>query len=113
MAEVLLRESCELLAPLRDTWTIAYTLTWLAGVAATGEQALRAARLFGAAQTLREATGATIQFEPDRILHQQQLAAARAQLDAATFAAAWEEGRTMGPEQAIAYALEGEDTAVD
>ncbi len=111
-AEALLREGSELLAPLRDTWPIAYTLAWLAGVAATGGRALRAARLFGAAQPLREATGATIQFEPDRILHEQQFAAARAQLDPATFAAAWEEGRAMGLEQAVAYPLEGEATAV-
>lgn len=110
-AEALLRESFELLAPLRDTWTIAYNLTWLTGLAATTGRALRAAHLFGAAQTLREATGATIQFEPNRILHEQQVATARDQLDAATFAAAWEEGRVMGLERAIAYALEEDTTA--
>ncbi len=79
--EALLRESFELLAPLRDRWTIAYNLTLLAGVAATRGQALRAARLFGAAQSLRETTGATIQFEPNRLLHEQQVATARSQLD--------------------------------
>jgi hypothetical protein len=109
-AEALLRQSLALLAPLRDTWTLAYTLTWLAGVAATRRQARRAARLFGAAQTLREATGATIQFEPNRILHERQVAMAREQLDAAAFAAAWEEGRAMTVQRAVAYALE-EDTA--
>jgi hypothetical protein len=35
------------------------------------------------------------------------LAAARAQLDAATFAAAWKAGRAMSLEQAIAEALGG------
>ena len=109
--EALLRESFELLAPLRDTWTLAYNLTWLAGVAATRQQALRAARLFGAAQTLREATGATIQFEPTRILHERQVAMAREQLDAAAFAAAWEEGRAMTVRRAVAYALEEDTTA--
>jgi DNA-binding NarL/FixJ family response regulator len=37
---------------------------------------------------------------------ERDIAAARAQLDAATWEAAWAEGRAMSLEQAIAYALE-------
>jgi hypothetical protein len=37
------------------------------------------------------------------------LAAVRAQLDEATFVAAWADGRTMTLEQAIGYALEDDD----
>jgi hypothetical protein len=36
------------------------------------------------------------------------VAAARTQIDAPTFAAAWTEGRALPLEQAIAYALEGD-----
>jgi len=38
--------------------------------------------------------------------YERDLAAARAQLDAASLAAAWAAGQAMGLEQAIAYALE-------
>jgi DNA-binding NarL/FixJ family response regulator len=38
------------------------------------------------------------------------LAAARSQLDEAAWNAGWAEGRAMGPEQAVGYALEQEPT---
>jgi predicted ATPase/DNA-binding SARP family transcriptional activator len=70
--------------------------------------AQRAARLFGAASTLRDAIG--VHLSPaDRSLYEPYLAAARAQLDEATFAAAWAEGRAMTLEQAMAYALEASE----
>ncbi|HJZ49985.1 MAG TPA: hypothetical protein VKE41_22575, partial [Roseiflexaceae bacterium] len=69
----------------------------------------RAARLFGAGQAVRQASrsnlgwswpiGAWIDYEQD-------VAAVRAQLDDATFAAAWEAGRALSLHQAIAYALD-------
>src|SRR5438067_4950335 len=56
------------------------------------ERAQRAARLFGAAAALRERVGASI--IPQRRAHyEREVAATRAMVDAATFAAAWEEGR--------------------
>jgi tetratricopeptide (TPR) repeat protein len=65
----------------------------------------RAARLLGVTTAFREATltqpMAARRQELDRIL-----AATRAELDEATFEAAWAEGRAMSLEQAIAYALE-------
>jgi hypothetical protein len=57
----------------------------------------RAVRLWGAAEALYDSIGKHTDYY-DR-------AAARAQLDDATFAAAWAEGRAMTVEQAIAYAL--------
>ncbi len=70
----------------------------------------RAARLFGAAEALRLAIGVPLP-PVDRAIYEHQVTAARAQIDAAAFAQAWEEGRAMPLEQAIAYALAKEDVA--
>ena len=72
----------------------------LAGVAGAQGQPERAARLFGATEALHNTTG--LQLEPvDQIQQDRNIAVARAQLDAATFAAAWAEGQAMSLEQAI------------
>jgi predicted ATPase/DNA-binding SARP family transcriptional activator len=70
------------------------------------DRALWAARLFGAAAVLRELVSAPV---PARrpAEYERQITAARAMLDAATFDAAWADGRAMTPDQAIAYALRG------
>ena len=65
----------------------------------------RATRLFGAAEAQRETFGAPMP-PAARTEHDRKVAAARAQLDEATFAAAWAEGRAMTMEQAVGYALE-------
>ncbi len=65
----------------------------------------RAARLFGAAEALREAI-ATPLSPVDRSAQEQAVANVRAHLDVATFAAAWAEGRAMTLEQATSYALD-------
>ena len=70
---------------------------------------MRAARLFGAAEGMREAMGMVIQVPPNRVLYEEQVAVARANLPAPIFDALWVEGRAMTLEQAIAYAL-GETT---
>jgi hypothetical protein len=82
-------------------------LAGLAGVAGMVGEPVRAVRLFGAAEALGEAgsrPGVGHQIEIDR-----NVALARAQLDAATFAAAWAEGRALTLEHAIAEALAGLD----
>jgi predicted ATPase/class 3 adenylate cyclase len=87
---------------LRDT---AYCLEGLAGIAATSGQPQRGARLFGAAEALREVVG--IPLPPvNRADYERDVAVARADLDETAFAAAWAEGRAMTLEQAMAYALE-------
>jgi hypothetical protein len=101
----LARASLMSLMTLRDRWTIAYGLTMLGGMASERGRAERAARLFGAAAALREVTGATLRFAPDRVLHERHMAAGRAQLDPAAFAAAWAAGRTMPLPEVIAEAL--------
>jgi non-specific serine/threonine protein kinase len=65
--------------------------------------AARAARLQGAAQALLSSMG--VQLNPlSRELSNSYIAATRAQLGEESFEAAWEEGRAMSMEEAIAYA---------
>jgi tetratricopeptide (TPR) repeat protein len=76
----------------------------LADVAAAQDQFVHAARLFGAAEALREATGYALE-RLNRSAYERSIAAIHAQLDEPSFSAAWVVGRTMSLEQAIAYAL--------
>jgi DNA-binding CsgD family transcriptional regulator len=81
-------------------------LAWVAG--ARGEHT-RAARLFGAADALRQTIGAPVPaFE--RADHTSALNATRTALGAARFAAATAEGRTLSAEDAVKLALTGEVT---
>jgi hypothetical protein len=73
-------------------------------VVSAQSQYSRAARLFGAAEALREALGAsprTIYREE----YERRVATARAALGAENFRAAWTAGRVMAVEEAIAHAL--------
>jgi hypothetical protein len=84
---------------------IAPSLVGLAAVAAAEGEPERAARLLGAAQGLLDALGAAMR-PIDCTLRERTDAAARADLPASTFEAAWSEGRAMALEQAVAYALD-------
>jgi hypothetical protein len=79
----------------------------LARVTAARRQPQRAARLFRAAEELREASGHPLP-PVMRAEYERNVAAARAQLGEEAFAAAWAAGRAMTVEQAIAYALDME-----
>ena len=71
---------------------------------------LRAARLWGAAEALRERIGAAL--PPSTLQTQaQEVAEGRERIGSSLWMAAWAEGRTMDLEQAIAYALEGDPDA--
>ena len=71
-----------------------------AAVVAQGEPTW-ATYLWGAAESLRQTIGAPLP-PIEQANYEQALAAARTQLGEAAFAAAWQEGRTMTPEQALA-----------
>ncbi len=75
-------------------------LAGLAEIAAAQGQAERAGRLFGAASRLLPATSYYREELPRRS------AAARAQLDAATFEAGWTAGQAMTEEQAVTLVLQ-------
>jgi predicted ATPase len=101
-------QSLRLCRDLGYKWGMAAGLEVLAAVAGVQSQSERAARLFGAAMALREIIGATL--PPDEHpAYERTLAATRAQLDEATFAAAWAEGQAMSLEQAITMALGASD----
>ena len=104
-AHDLYERALTILKDLEDEWWIAWCLEGVARVAAVQEQPARAARLFGAAQALRDAVGAP---RPPayRSYQEHKLAATKDLLDEAAFAAAWEEGQAMTSEQAIEHALE-------
>jgi len=74
-------------------------------LAAAQGQALRAARLLGAAAALREAMGAPLP-PVERPEFERSVAAARALLGEEAFAAAWAEGQGMPLERAVRCALE-------
>ena len=63
----------------------------------------RSARLFGAAERLRQDIGCIIQ-ATDRDHYNRDLAAARAALDAGSFDETWAEGRAMTFPEAVQYA---------
>lgn len=65
---------------------------------------IHAARLYGGAEILNEASGVPIT-PADRAEYDEHVAAARAQVDEAAFAAAWAEGRAMTLDEVITTAL--------
>jgi predicted ATPase/DNA-binding CsgD family transcriptional regulator len=83
---------------------VAECLEGLADLCIIQRQFEAAACLFGAAEALRDGLGAAPP-PVSRTSAEDKLAALPAHLNAATFVAAWAEGRTLTPEQAVAYAL--------
>jgi predicted ATPase/DNA-binding CsgD family transcriptional regulator len=80
----------------------------LARVAVSQGRAERAARLFGAAQALRDAIP-TVLFPAERADHERDLATVRADLTDERFNRAWSEGQAMTFDQAAEYALVAAD----
>jgi len=104
-AEALHQESLTLSRQLGDKLVAAEALEGLACSASVRGGAERVARLFGAAEALREAVG--YQQEPrESALREPYLAAARPRLSRPTWDAAWARGKLLDFEEAIAYALE-------
>jgi predicted ATPase/class 3 adenylate cyclase len=107
-AEALYEESLAIFQELGSQWGIANALKKFAKLAGVKGQRERAARLLGAAEALREAIGAPMHL-PERSDYEQIVTELRSALGDEAFAVAWEEGRAMTLEQAIAYALEHPD----
>jgi non-specific serine/threonine protein kinase len=106
-AAALYAESLAAFRELGDMWGSAWVLEEFAEVAHAEGEAERAICLYGAAAALREVTGSPLS-PADRAKRERVLAAIRTETDAVTFATAWEQGRVMTLEAAIAYAL-GDD----
>jgi predicted ATPase/DNA-binding CsgD family transcriptional regulator len=108
-ARELFGEGLTVSAELGNESDVVHCLEGLASIAGAEGSIVRAACLWGAAEALLEEIEVGVHtYVPDRSLHQSLVAAARARLDEEAFEAAWAEGRTMTPEQAIEYALEQE-----
>jgi non-specific serine/threonine protein kinase len=88
----------------------ALCLVGLAGLAVIQGRPDRAARLFGAAEVLREHSGVALELT-DRASYDASVAAARESLGKEAFAAAWESGRAMSLGDAIADALADEPSS--
>jgi non-specific serine/threonine protein kinase len=99
------QESLALFLEIGDHSGVAACLVGLAGAAGGEGQRERAVCLFAAGEALFKVTSARL--DPiDRIEYDRNLAAVRAELDAATFAAAWAAGCALTMEPAVAYALQ-------
>ena len=96
--------SLALFREVGDRRNLIKCLEGLAGVWVAEGRVEKAARLFGVSEALREALGTPL---PGSYCanYQRNLSDIRKQLDEASIAAAWAEGRAMTMEQAIGYAL--------
>jgi hypothetical protein len=84
---------------------VAHQLECFASIAKAREDGGRAARLYGAAEALRQKIA--IPMTPkEKTEYDTQIANLRAGMEEKAFASAWAEGHAMSMEQAIAYALE-------
>ncbi|HKF39330.1 MAG TPA: tetratricopeptide repeat protein [Ktedonobacteraceae bacterium] len=97
-AHTLYAESLKLLIQVEDKQYIAFGLERLGQVVAKQAEPAWAARLWGAAEMLRETMGSPMP-PVYRPAYEQAVAAARTQLGEKVFVAAWAQGRTMTPEQ--------------
>jgi non-specific serine/threonine protein kinase len=110
-AAPLLREALRLGWEADYKSAIQHSLHGLAGVAARRERPVRAARLWGAVEGMREAYGVHITPLALSISNYEgRLAAARSRLgdEEEAWSAAWEEGKAMSLERAIEYAFSEE-----
>lgn len=107
-AKALHKDSLILCKELGDKSITSKSLDGLACSAGEKGDAERAARLFGAAEALREAIG-YLQAPRESALREPYLEAARSRLDEAVWEKAFTEGRAMGPEKAVEYALAKEE----
>lgn len=99
-------EGLRLFRKAGDRRGIGYSLAGFAALAAAEGDAERAARLSGAVASLEAVLGAFLE-APLQVEHDRELSTVREELGAETFTALAAEGRAMGLEQAVDYALDG------
>jgi predicted ATPase/transcriptional regulator with XRE-family HTH domain/Tfp pilus assembly protein PilF len=103
-AESYITQALQLDVGAGDRAGITLDLAALAGVAGSRGQLERAARLFGAADALREAIGITFD-TPDQVEYDRSLEATRARVPTELWERLWAEGKALPMERAIEYAL--------
>jgi hypothetical protein len=99
------RQGLQLTRAMNDRLQLATALALLAGAIGVMGQPQQAARLLGASEIALERLGAFHQPNDKREIDG-MIAAVHAQLDEATFQAAWAQGRELALEQAVAQALD-------
>lgn len=86
---------------LGEKWVIAACLLGLGAIVAAQQKLAWAAQLWGVAEAIRAAIG--IPIPPVELVdYEHSVSAARVHLGEKAFAAAWAQGRSMTPEQALA-----------
>ena len=110
-ARELCAEALKLSQRLDYRHSTAASLHILASVAGSERQPVRAARLWGAAEALREAIGTGLS-PVEQAYYARHIAAARSRLDEEAWQAAWAEGRMLTPEEAVEYGLPAEEPAL-
>jgi non-specific serine/threonine protein kinase len=106
-ASTLIRENLVIARGSDYKLGIQYSLLGLGLVASSREEPVRAARLWGAVESMVEVFGMRITPMARSLTdYEGHLAASRSQLGEEAFAAAWEEGRAMALEQTVDYALQ-------
>ena len=103
------RKALVLASEAADKTSSAYCMQGLAVVTGARGGPRRAARLLGAAEALLEAAGVPAYVTADHDLHQRAADAARERLGDRSWTEAHNEGRAMGFEEAVAYALGKEE----
>jgi DNA-binding CsgD family transcriptional regulator len=101
-------ERLTILREVEDKRTVVECLEAMAAVSAARGQARRAARLWGAAELLREDIGAPLPSK-ERAILEPHLASARSWLKQEAWETALTEGRAMSFEEAVEYTLLAEE----
>ena len=107
-AEASFVEGLTIAGDLTDPDAAAEALEGVAEVAAAKHAHERAARILGAAARLREEVGVALSVHEERE-HKRVAAATRAALGDAAFDRAWREGGSMALDEAVRYALNGQE----
>jgi ATP/maltotriose-dependent transcriptional regulator MalT len=103
-AHKLLSESLAILRQIGDRPSISVCLADIAGVWATQKQPEKAAKLFGAAEALRENLRATM-YDAQRLAYEWDVKQGMSQMDEAAWRAAWAGGRELSLEAACELAM--------
>ncbi len=99
-AQTLYEQCLAITGELGEKWVAAIYLVELGEIVAAQHQFAWAAQLWGASETLREATGVPIP-SVELADYERSFSSARVHLGERAFAAAWTQGRSMAPEQAL------------
>jgi tetratricopeptide (TPR) repeat protein len=102
---VLFEESLSLYPDREDKHGVALGLEGLAAVMVAQDRPIPAARLFGAAEGMREAISTRLDLA-DEAEYERRMALARDRIGVTDFTEAWAEGRGLTVERAIGYALD-------